>query len=198
MALGRELDRYISGKRKRESFSSFKERVLNKKSALSNKMFDRLGAITQGGEAAKPDVPEDEGWKEVLLEGSAEPETVIDEPVIKQAQPAVNKEPVQRPTTQERNIPHTQPPARETNEETAEEIRESNKGRLEQLRIARKQERMGALRGKVFNILFKKKEKKEKDMAEQVRTEIRLQAKKEEASKRAIIPEKPKIVEHKK
>jgi len=56
--------------------------------------------------------------------------------------------------------------------------------RLSQLKRARRIEQMDALRGRVTNILFKKMPKREKDMGEVVRKEIRREAKVDMVEKR--------------
>ena len=67
--------------------------------------------------------------------------------------------------------------------------------RLSQLRKARRREQMDSLRGRVTDILFKKMPKKEKDMGEEVRKEIRREAKVEAAKNQRDVSEgegKPK------
>lgn len=55
--------------------------------------------------------------------------------------------------------------------------------RLVELRKARKREQIEALKGRVMDILFKKRPKREKDMVEEVRKEIRTEAKVKEAER---------------
>ncbi len=55
--------------------------------------------------------------------------------------------------------------------------------RLAELKKARRREQMDSLRGKVTDILFKKRPLKEKDMAEEVRKEVRMEAKVKEAER---------------
>jgi len=74
-------------------------------------------------------------------------------------------------------------------EEEIDVLKEKQKieeSRLDDLRKSRRKEQIEALQGKVMNILFKKRPKKEKDMAEEVRKEIRIDAKVDEAKRRKV------------
>lgn len=136
--LGRELDRYISHQRKKQAYTSFKNKMMGRKSTT-----DQIDEVKQIE------------WHELKHDLPAEPESVIDAP----------------------------------------------NSRLEELRQASKQEKMGALKSKVFNILFKARKRKQEDMAELVRREMRSEAKKIELKENVEQPrvrEQPKIVEHKK
>ncbi|MBW2974302.1 hypothetical protein KY366_01160 [Candidatus Woesearchaeota archaeon] len=62
--------------------------------------------------------------------------------------------------------------------------------RLAELRKARKKEQMDSLKVKVKDVLFKKKPKVEKDIAEELRSEIRREAKIEEAERQRLESEK--------
>ncbi len=64
--------------------------------------------------------------------------------------------------------------------------------RLTELRKARRREQMDVLRGRVMDILFKKRSKKEKNVVEEVRREIRAEARIKEAERKNIEGGKPK------
>ena len=139
----------------------------------------------------------EEGWKEVKLTNlEAEKEKIEADVSRLQEKGKVEKDKLTKSSRE--NIHSREDKSKRIKlKEEIDILKEKQKieeDRLTQLKSARRIEQMDNLRGKVMNILFKKKPKKEKDMAEEVRKEIRTGAKIDAAKKE----EQPKIEEKKK
>jgi len=147
---------------------------------------------------------QEEGWKEVKLEGlegkkedlsslEQEKKKVIEELAKIEEKEKLEKEKIAK--LSDENI-HREKAESEGDkvkrlelEEDVKILKEKQKieeDRLAELKKARRIEQMEALRGRVTDILFKKKPKKEKDMVEEVRKEVRRDAKVEEAERQRV------------
>jgi len=234
----KEMDSYLSSKRRRKLFSNVKSKVMNKKAVLSYKAANKFGKVreqlkSRAGEVKKKkEVAEKEikqedidklidkkgikrapreevisanegkgGWEEVKLEhlqeeGKSSSDLEVEKRRLQEDLVRIKeKERAEKERLLKLNEENEHRKEAESEEdkvkrlELEEEInvlKEKQKiegDRLDELRRARKREHIGALKGRVLDIMFKKKPKKEKDMQEEVVKEVRREAKIKEAKR---------------
>lgn len=234
MNFHRDMDKYLTSKRRKRLFSGIKSRIMNKKAAVSYKAASGFGQFREklnfktseiSGRKKEPEkeitqeqidylveknginrdttakikskAAEDEegGWKEVKLyelQGEDEELTSLEEEKRKIEEDIARvhrKEEAEKERLARLSEENEQREKKESGEdrlkrlELEEEVKilkekqKIEEDRLDELRKARKREQMEALKGRVMDILFKKKPRKGKDMAEEVRKEIRIEAK---------------------
>jgi len=243
----KDMDKYLTNKRKKRLFSDLKSKVMNKKAVLSYKAGSKFGKLkgqlkSKVGEIKKEKEPEKEitqeqindlvekktikrepreriehikegeegGWKEIKIEGLEEKQEEIGGLEEKKRKIQENLVKIQEKEKEEKgklvklSEENKQREKAESEEgkvkrlELEEEIKilkekeRIEEDRLAELRKARRIEQMGTLRGRVIDILFKKRPTKEKDMTEEVRKDIRIEAKVKEAERQRVEAEKPK------
>lgn len=246
----KEMDKYLSSKRRKKLFSSLTSKIMNKRAVLSYKTTSKFGElkgrlassveeIKKKKEEPKKDITqeeidkliekkgikiekkekiegikeaEDEGWKEVKLEdleeekkdlvNLEEKKRRIEEGLAK----IYKREQAEKEKLAKLSGENEQRKKAESEGEKIKRLELEDEinvlkekqgveeDRLTELRKARRREQMEALRGRVRDILFKKMSKKEKDMAEEVRKEIRRDIKIEEVERKMVEQElrKPK------
>jgi hypothetical protein len=256
-----DMDKYLSGKRRKRLFSDIKSKIMNKKAVLSyrasnklgnlkDKFTSKVGEIRNKSKSAEKEITRNEidelvekskineaggqvtcikkkeenvseiipkviskvienqnkstqeekteilgsGWKEVKFE-KLQRENTLDslEEEKRKVQDSLNKIEGKREFEKQKLVKlgeeREQRERAESEEEKAKRLaledevrilKEKQKiesDRLSELKAARRIEQMDALRGRVTDILFKKKPKVKKDMGEVVRKEIRAEAK---------------------
>ncbi len=238
----KDMDKYITSKRRRKLFSNFKSKLMNKKASvaykaqtkiagLSGKLTSKLEEMKKKKAQPKVEIKqehidrlvlerginrdsndvkkpvkerEDDGWKEVKLEdleGEKEELSSLEEE-RKNLKESLSKIEKKEEYEKEKLAELSEQSKKREMEETEEEkvkrleleeeinvLKERQRieeDRLSELKTARRKEQMDALRGKVMDILFKKKPRVKKDMSEEVRDEIRIEARVKESSNHKV------------